>query len=114
MVTPHFEKTLHRVDLKFPSAIASTNVAEIRDSLNQIVATEDFKQGSWSELHLDLSDKGMVDSMGLNFLFDLATDSANKSYTLTATIGKRIVYMTFLNVRLDKKIKIKEVGVLYQ
>jgi len=114
MITASYDKSAARATLSFPSAVSSTTVAEIQDEVRTIFATETFRQGDWQELHLDLGETSLVDSMGLNLFFDLVRSTERMPYELTATIGKRVVYMTFLNVRLERKIKIKQVGPLYR
>ena len=96
-----------RITLNQPAKVCSTNVEALREELFHFIRSEAVKMAELQVCHFDFSQTRMVDSLGLNLIFELLQWAKNRGLSVSAEVTHRPVYLVFLNVRLDKQMEIK-------
>lgn len=92
------------ISVAFGERVNSTNAEGFRDEVFHFLESDALRCTHPTGIVLNLARTRQVDSIGLNLVFDLVRWSGHFGLPLSARIGHRLVYLTFLNVRLDRKL----------
>lgn len=101
-----FDESTATIDITFPSQLVSTNAAPFKNEIEDVLKKGFPSTKSPARIHLDLRRTRKVDSVGLNVIFMLLEWASTRDLEPSATLVHRLVYMTFLNVRLDRKMTV--------
>ncbi len=91
----------------FPPRVLSTNVERLRAEMEEFLQSVDAKTHKWQHLELDFKKTEFVDSIGLNFIFELVKTAEVDGIDIVAWVVSRAVRLTFYTVRLDKRMDIR-------
>lgn len=99
----------HAASLKvaFPPRVLSTNVERLRTEMEEFLRSVDAKINKWKHLELDFKKTEFIDSIGLNFVFELVKTAEADGVDIVAWVVSRSVRLTFYTVRLDKRMDIR-------
>lgn len=99
----------HTASLKiaFPARVLSTNVEQMRAAFDEYLTSVDAKINKWRHLEFDFRKTEFIDSIGLNFIFDLVKTAEGNGIDIVAWVVSRSVRLTFYTVRLDKRMDIR-------
>lgn len=93
--------------ITFPPRVISTNVDQLRAELDDYLSSATAKIEKWDKLELDFGKTDFVDSLGLNFVFDIVKLAEGKNANIVAWVTSRSVRLIFFTVRLDRRMDIR-------
>ncbi|MDD2706487.1 MAG: hypothetical protein PHV34_00640 [Verrucomicrobiae bacterium] len=82
--------------------VISTSV----DRLHGEILEQMNNNKAWDELHVDLTKTGRVDSMGINMLVMILSETKRRGAIMSAAVLEGMVYDALLFTRLDRQIKL--------
>ena len=97
------------VNLTIPGDILSSNVDSVRESIFDIIDSEELASKGYRKITLDLTAAKMIDSAGLNLLVSVLKAAKSKNAAVAARVANPHIQRTFSFTRLDKLIKIEQV-----